>query len=657
MTSAFTSRLDGAVTGLAIKAPVRVATTANITLSGAQTIDGVAVVAGDRVLVKSQSTTTENGIYDVAASTWVRSADFSGTRDVAQGTVVRVVSGTVHADQWWQVATASPVIGSAMTFSQVSDELLAGFNKVTDWGAVGDGATDNTAALTAAVAAAVAGGFDLYWPAGNYLTTGSIPLLHSVKHRGGGYITRGLDTFYVQARTGQSNTLYIAATATTGNDGLSSSEPIGINTDDWDALEDALANYGPTLEGSWTIKAAAGTYRGGYVHPRNLSSRDIIDFEGPAAGHPNVPTFVIDKATASGETRGMLFQDGALVRLTDVKFTGAFSECVSATRGCYVWLVNPHCGQDGGGNFPVVGIAMENHTHYFVAGGLVDGCTDIGVSELFNVVRSYSTGISAAADQMTIQNCAVGFKAKENCAGHLRYLNIDNCDTGVELQAYSQANVSLMEIGNCAVGIVLTNSQIHNESSIVWNTGNTVKILPFGQGSSMLATLGWEANSGDPALRNGYPAPISYANDYDSDTHTGTTSITAIWTVIDALPAGHYSAKGRRFEVLVVGRIPVSVTLAGDVTIYLYVEGQQEASVVIPSGAATQGWTARFQMVCPSDGNAQIYSATLVGTTFQYAYTIRRTRDLASQDNAVAIRVGLANAADSITLDVKELFA
>ena len=62
-------------------------------------------------------------------------------------------------------------------------------------------------------------------------------------------------------------------------------------------------------------------------------------------------------------------------------------------------------------------------------------------------------------------------------------------------------------------------------------------------------------------------------------------------------------------------------------------------------------------MICPSDGNTQIYSGTLIGETFNDAYTIRRTRDLASQDNAVAIRVALANAGDSITLDSKVLRA
>jgi len=59
--------VDNAITGLDMKASVRVATTADITLSGTQTIDGVAVIAGDRVLVKNQNTATENGIYVVAA--------------------------------------------------------------------------------------------------------------------------------------------------------------------------------------------------------------------------------------------------------------------------------------------------------------------------------------------------------------------------------------------------------------------------------------------------------------------------------------------------------------------------------------------------------------------------------------------------------------
>jgi hypothetical protein len=57
-------------------APVRVATCeGNITLSAPQTIDGIAVVAGDRVLVTQQTTGSQNGIYTVAAGAWVKDTD------------------------------------------------------------------------------------------------------------------------------------------------------------------------------------------------------------------------------------------------------------------------------------------------------------------------------------------------------------------------------------------------------------------------------------------------------------------------------------------------------------------------------------------------------------------------------------------------------
>lgn len=111
-------RIYGLIGDLGVKAPVLVATTAAITLSGTQTIDGVAVVAEDRVLVKDQSDTTTNGIYYCQASTWVRAPDFDGARDCVQGTLVFVATGTTNAGTMWQLTTTDPVIGTSnLTFS------------------------------------------------------------------------------------------------------------------------------------------------------------------------------------------------------------------------------------------------------------------------------------------------------------------------------------------------------------------------------------------------------------------------------------------------------------------------------------------------------------------------------------------------------------
>jgi len=120
--SQITDRLAGVQTGLAVKAPVKVATTSNITLSGEQTIDSTSVVAGDRVLVREQTDATENGIYVVSTSAWTRAADFDGNRDVANGTLV-VVPRSSGQDYFYQTDATDPVVigTSEITFTLAND--------------------------------------------------------------------------------------------------------------------------------------------------------------------------------------------------------------------------------------------------------------------------------------------------------------------------------------------------------------------------------------------------------------------------------------------------------------------------------------------------------------------------------------------------------
>ena len=98
------SYVDGVAQGLNVKGSVVAATTANITLSGAQTIDGVSIVAGNRVLVKNQSTAANNGIYVAAASTWARSSD---QPTPSQGDFTFVEQGTTNGAQGWIIASGT----------------------------------------------------------------------------------------------------------------------------------------------------------------------------------------------------------------------------------------------------------------------------------------------------------------------------------------------------------------------------------------------------------------------------------------------------------------------------------------------------------------------------------------------------------------------
>lgn len=112
--------VDSAVAGLSWKQAVKAATTANITLSGTQTVDGVALVANDRILVKNQTTTSANGIYIVAAGAWARSAD-STTAAQIDGEAVYVQQGTVNADTGWtETATITTVGTDPIVYAQFS---------------------------------------------------------------------------------------------------------------------------------------------------------------------------------------------------------------------------------------------------------------------------------------------------------------------------------------------------------------------------------------------------------------------------------------------------------------------------------------------------------------------------------------------------------
>jgi hypothetical protein len=104
------------------KQSVRVATTANIALYGLQVLDGVTLVAGDRVLVKNQNTAKDNGLYAAAAGNWSRTADADTNAEVTSALLVSVEQGATQADSRWQLITdATIVLGTtALAFQDVT---------------------------------------------------------------------------------------------------------------------------------------------------------------------------------------------------------------------------------------------------------------------------------------------------------------------------------------------------------------------------------------------------------------------------------------------------------------------------------------------------------------------------------------------------------
>lgn len=128
--------VDNLLAGLRWKQPVRVATTANGTLASAfadgSTVDGVTLATGDRILIKDQSTQTENGIYVVAASgAPTRATDADSSAELNSATVF-VMAGSVNADRAYTQTTDNPTIGS-------SNIVFAQFGGGTAYSADGQG--------------------------------------------------------------------------------------------------------------------------------------------------------------------------------------------------------------------------------------------------------------------------------------------------------------------------------------------------------------------------------------------------------------------------------------------------------------------------------------------------------------------------------------
>lgn len=122
--------VDSTFQGLVVQPSCRLATTANITLSGTQTIDGVSALEGNRVLVKNQSTESQNGVYLVASGSWSRATDFDSNAEVVPGSYFYIEDGNDNGATTWVLGTTGTIIvgTTGLTFNKFSsaDSVTAG---------------------------------------------------------------------------------------------------------------------------------------------------------------------------------------------------------------------------------------------------------------------------------------------------------------------------------------------------------------------------------------------------------------------------------------------------------------------------------------------------------------------------------------------------
>lgn len=259
-TTAFVRQeIDSSRAGLDPKESVRAATTANITLSNTQTVDGVALAVGDRVLVKNQTNAAENGIYLVASGAWTRTAD-ANQDTLTSGAYTFVEQGTVNADSGWTLNTdgAITVGTTALTWVQFSGagQITAG-NGLTK--------TGNTLDVGAGTGIAVA--------ADTVGLTGQALALHNLATSG--LIARtAADTVVARSVAGTTNRITV-----TNGDGISGNPTIDIASTY--AGQNTIVTLGTITTGTWNASVIGVGYGGTGLS--SVASRAIVYGNGTSA--------------------------------------------------------------------------------------------------------------------------------------------------------------------------------------------------------------------------------------------------------------------------------------------------------------------------------------------------------------------------------------
>ena len=110
--------VDGLANGVKVKQGAKAKTTGAITLSGEQTVDGVALTDGDICLVTEQGTDSENGLYEVSTGSWSRTEDFNSAAEANQA-LVTVAEGSTYANTgWYQYEEVTTLNSDSINFNQ-----------------------------------------------------------------------------------------------------------------------------------------------------------------------------------------------------------------------------------------------------------------------------------------------------------------------------------------------------------------------------------------------------------------------------------------------------------------------------------------------------------------------------------------------------------
>lgn len=527
---------------------------------------------------------------------------------------------------------------SSSAFTLSSRSIL----NVKDYGAVGDGTTNDGSAIASAITAALAltPTAELFWPAGTYKTTSSLTNFHTVPHKGSGRILRSSDYFYIDPKYTQSNTIYVSSSGSTSNDGLSSSQPTTLSTSA--GIIQRYSDRG--LSGRWNVALAAGTYTDETFSLDSLTWTDYpVIVKGPVVDHPSTPTAIIDAGGLPSGTQVCNIDDGGWVEFQYVKVIGmdtgyGFSASLYSRMG----LINCHTDDC------LYGILNQHSSNVYISGGIFDGnglANSYGYAGFYNATHSItSTSTETAA---IFRDCETGLFVNEGTQGHLDYTVITDCDVGLWIARSGGANnTKSMTIYNNTIGVLADNQWFNN--GIDFARGN-----PLFENTTDVVTRG---NAPEYAYRNlNNNSKTLRVQDVKgaSSAHTGTTAKTLLWSVDDIIQPWMLTSASNTGDIIELEAAFTSSLSSsfGNISLDLYDGTTTDVLTAVTAPVGTTDFVVRaiiyfnshlsaictMTMICSSGGTDQVDEGS-------------NALNFANKTGDLKLYCTLGNSGDSVTL-------
>ncbi len=268
--------------------------------------------------------------------------------------------------------------------------------------------------------------------------------------------------------------IYVDPAGSDGNWGFSLALPLQTIQAAFDLIE----SYNKTGKNTFRINLAAGTYSaGGEVN--SYHGRHQIQLQGPTAGHPNVPTAIID-VTGSPSDNVISVFNGASLRVEDILIencTGANAFTCNESKLALYNIHTNNCFKT------VVGL---HHAYVAAFGGIWDGNLigdGIGYSAFYNTTHNFTQASNdAATDALVITNYVTGMQCGESTQGHVDNVNIYDCGVGLNIKRGSGAlNTKNMKIDDCNVGLLVENAGWFNNAILFGSiSANIANVRTYG---------------------------------------------------------------------------------------------------------------------------------------------------------------------------------